>query len=737
MDAFKILARSTKIRKGAPQTKNTPGQQIPSGGLSRQDRIDLSKPIQTLVREKLTSRGVKRKRGEVDKSQNHLVRKNLLLDGNGDEDVQSSAASSEGFNQAVYESIDDSKEVVPSLNEEDCRRTLKLHKLKITILQNASSSRNGYTGARDVAAKPNTKNTYTQVYSQPLTTFKSLHSKYRVSRRLVENIGAQGYREPTEVQIGSLPLLLGSLEDLGLVRKATKESREHPLPEIDLLTVAPTGSGKTLCFMVHLLHGLLKERKAVSRTTSQRSGGHQVQAVIIAPTHELADQIANEGKKLAFGTGISVSALRKGARIQSEPVDTPDEPNGPLADTFDGTSKAEGLPISNSVVKADVLISTPLTLLHSISVKDSARRQLSNIRFLVLDEADVLLDPLFREQTLSIWKACTHHRLQTSLWSATMGSSIESLAQSFIEDRRRKLHSTSKHHYLFRLVVGLKDSAIPNVSHRLVYAASEQGKLLALRQLLHPSTTSLEDILPLQPPFLIFTQNVSRAIALHSELLYDIAPEGGGSSRVAVLHSELSDAARSKVMAGFRKGDIWILITTDLLSRGVDFQGINGVVNYDIPNSGAAYVHRAGRTGRQGREGGVAVTLYTKDDIPYVKNIANVIAASEHANGTTTGAGSEDKAMQKWLLDALPNVSKKTRKELKRKGVEGRRVNVGDRSGKVARKTRISTKSGYDRQLENRRLGAVLGIQRREAQSGLGEVSSDDDDDGEWQGFNS
>ena len=659
--------------------------------------------------------------------------KKAPLQGNGDQDVQIPAGLREDLNQNDYESNDKSEEVGSHLSEEECRRTLKLHKLKVTMLQDAKRSRTGDTSTRDGAAGKDIKTIYTQISPQPLTTFRLLRSKYRVSRRLVENLEAQGYREPTEVQVGSLPLLLGSREDLGMASKVTKKIREQPLPETDLLTVAPTGSGKTLCFMIHLLHGLLKERQAARNIISKGSGGHQVQALIIAPTHELADQIANEGRRLALGTGIRVSALRKGTKLQSEPVENRGEVDRCLTDTIHDDKEEENLLMTNSVVKSDILISTPLTLLHSISAKDSAINQLPNVRFLVLDEADVLLDPLFREQTLSIWKACTHQCLRTSLWSATMGSSIESLAQSFILDRRRKLYLTSKHHYLLRLVVGLKDSAIPNVSHRLIYAASEQGKLLALRQLLHPSATSLEDTAPLQPPFLIFTQNIPRAIALHSELLYDIAPEGGGSSRIAVLHSELSDTARSKIMAGFRKGEIWILITTDLLSRGVDFQGINGVVNYDIPNTGAAYVHRVGRTGRQGREGGVAVTLYTKEDIPYVKNIANVIAASESAKGKNGGVGGEDKAMQKWLLDALPNISKKTKKELKRKGVESRRATFGDRGGKGASKTRISTKSGYDRQLENRRLGAIIGSRRREAQSGLGEVLSDDDD--EWEGF--
>ena len=170
-------------------------------------------------------------------------------------------------------------------------------------------------------------------------------------------------------------------------------------------------------------------------------------------------------------------------------------------------------------------------------------------------------------------------------------------------------------------------------------------------------------------------------------------------------------------MSRFRSGEIWVLITTDILSRGVDFRGINGVVNYDVPNSGAAYIHRVGRTGRAGRDGGVAVTLYTKEDIPYVKNVANIIAASEKAAGKE-GAGS----VQKWLLDALPTPSKKAKQELKKNGVEARRS-----TGKA----KISTKSGYEKKLENRKKGAIRGSQRRmeiEANENAGEES-------EWAGI--
>jgi ATP-dependent RNA helicase DDX52/ROK1 len=359
-------------------------------------------------------------------------------------------------------------------------------------------------------------------------------------------------------------------------------------------------------------------------------------------------------------------------------------------------------PTTQPTAKADILVTTPLVLLHALSKGSSSEKYpLPTVRHLILDEADVLLDTLFRDQTLGIWDSCINPGLHVTLWSATMGSNIEALASETIQKRRERLSLTTPS-TVVRLVVGLKDSAIPNISHKLIYTATEPGKLLGLRQLLHPVALSSNSPV-LRPPFLIFTQTIPRAIALHSELLYDIPAEAGGSSRIAVLHSDLSDSVRSSIMARFRNGEVWILITTDILSRGVDFRGINGVVNYDVPNSGAAYIHRVGRTGRAGRDGGVAVTFYTKEDIPYVKNIANIIAASEKQAGKTPS----EAGMQKWLLDALPKPSKKDKKNLKMHGVEARR------STAVGTKGKISTKSGFERKVENRKKGAIQGSKRR------------------------
>ena len=200
-------------------------------------------------------------------------------------------------------------------------------------------------------------------------------------------------------------------------------------------------------------------------------------------------------------------------------------------------------------------------------------------------------------------------------------------------------------------------------------------------------------------------QSIPRAQALYNEIQYDLPTPG----RIAVLHSELTDTVRSETMTRFRLGEVWMLITTDLLSRGMDFRGVKLVINYDLPTSVASYIHRVGRTGRAGSQDGMAVSYVTKEDIPYVKGIVNVIAVSNPSEG--------ERGVQKWLL-SLPKTSKNDKKKLKLHGVEARQ-------GKDA-KHKISTKSGFQRKLEDRKRGALEGSRMRK----MAEESGSEDDGG-------
>jgi len=576
------------------------------------------------------------------------------------------AASREGADQSLLqdrteepsdaEVVDIEQTELPSMSLEERKEILKRQKLKITLISEPDKKEKKKR-KREKLSKNDIKHA-DSIYPEPVIDLRELKTRYNISSRLDRNIREQGFKVPTEVQMASLSLLLGGIPDQDEERK------------IDLLTIAPTGSGKTLAFLIPLLDSLIKES-----VTSTYTGP---QAVILAPTKELVNQIVNEARKLAMQTGLNIKAARK------EIILNIDKPEQDRVDILVGTPLSVAHLLQGNVDADQAEITTPST------ISDRPLKELSSVKHLILDEADVLLDPLFRTHTLSVWNSLVNPELNTSLWSATISSSIEAEIRNIFTQRQQ-----SSNRSLVRLVVGLKDSAVPNISHRLVYCATEQGKLVAIRDLIsRKSSSTSSSSPPLRPPFLIFTQTISRATSLHSELKFDIPPQAGGSSRIAVLHSDLPDRVRDKILTQFRKAEIWILITTDLLSRGLDFPGVNGVVNYDIPTTAAAYVHRVGRTGRAGREGGVAVTLYTKDDIDSVKVVANVISLAERYHSSK-----DEKGVQDWLLNALPDVSREKRKLLKVRGVEGRRKGV--------KGSDITSKSGYVKRQENKKRNMI------------------------------
>lgn len=583
------------------------------------------------------------------------------------------------------------------LCEDECKQVLRSHRLKITLLSSGVVAKNikakKNRGIAKAAAEEIKNAGKKQLFPQPLNSFTDLRSIYNVSPRLADNIDAQGYMEPTEVQMVGMPLLLNAT----IALRTAPENTQIGTDAINFVAVAPTGSGKTMSFLIPAINNIMKSRAAVEDRRK-----HQLEVIVLVPTRELAGQILNEARKLTVGTGVKVVVMRKGMRLETEdegPRPDVRDPDGPSASSDDeDESGSENVQTSKSVTRADVLVATPMLLLNFLS-SGKLKKKLPHVRMLVLDEADVLLDQLFREQTTGIWTACTNPGLCSTFWSATLGSNIETVIADQLDVHARARGVSPGP--LVRLIVGLKDSAVPNITHKLAYTATEPGKLLALRQLLRPSS-GVDAGRPLRPPFLVFTQTIERATALRHELRYDIPLEAGGSARIAVLHSSLPDNVRSDVMRRFRLGEIWVLITTDVLARGVDFAGVNGVVNYDVPSSAAVYVHRAGRTGRAGREGGIAVTFYTKEDIPFVKSVANVIAVSEKQAGRTGDCAD----VQKWLLDALPDVKKEDKKKLKSHG-----------GSAVRRTARITSKSAWERRREKNRRDAIEGSKKRNAKS--------------------
>ncbi|KAI8298648.1 ATP-dependent RNA helicase ROK1 [Colletotrichum sp. SAR11_59] len=704
MDILKVLSRGIKQPSKGAKPANNATANLPSAG-------NRSNP-QLFHDEVPSVRGHKRKRNKdevEEKEEEQLPEVDFFAP---QPDPSKQAAEAEETSSQETDKAEAPKVKPKLLPEDECRQILRSHRLKLTLLSERHKNQSKVTKSTKKKKKVaiEVEKETNQLHPQPLTSFRELRTNFNISSLLADNLAHQGYKVPTEVQLGSLPLLLQP--ELALKKVPNKEELGDVSHGVDFLAVAPTGSGKTISFLIPAINSIMQKRASAGGEQDD----HELSAIVVAPTRELVFQIVNEGRKLAQGSGIKVVGMKKGMRIASEEDEISESEDDESQDEGSGDDDdSETEPASSKhVTKADILVTTPTLLVNFLSSGSSKTQHvLPTVKSLVLDEADVLLDPLFREQTMTIWTACSNPDLKITFWSATFGSNIETLVKEMQAER-------ASNRPLLRLVVGLKDTAVPNVTHKLVYTATEKGKLLGLRQLLHP-TAGDDSGPPLRPPFLVFTQTIERATALAEELKYDIPLAAGGSTRIAALHSGLTDKARAGIMRRFRAGEVWILITTDVLARGVDFAGVNGVVNYDVPGSSAAYVHRAGRTGRAGREGGVAVTFYTTDDIPFVKTVANVIAASEKQAGKT----GEEANVQKWLLDALPNVSQADKKKLREKGVEARR------SHGVAM---ISTESKWERKKEHNKKGAAAASKQRKKEAKQSK-RGDDSDGGEWGGI--
>ncbi|KAI7878749.1 DEAD-domain-containing protein [Lichtheimia hyalospora FSU 10163] len=372
----------------------------------------------------------------------------------------------------------------------------------------------------------------------PFCAFQDLASEaYNLKPQLYTNLHNSQYKTPTPIQMQSIPIMLNGR---------------------DLMACAPTGSGKTLAYLLPILQDLGEPSKVGYR------------ALIIAPTRELAQQIHRELVKISAGTDIKINVLTKAS----------------------AASKSQN---PQSRQKFDILISTPKRLIFAVREKQI---DLSQVRHLVLDEADKLMDLGFLEQTDEIFAACSGPNVRKYMFSATFTGQVEDLAKTVMKDP-------------IEVVIGSRNAATETIKQELIFTGSEAGKMVALRQYIQKG---------IKPPVLIFVQSIDRAKELFHELVYD-------GINVEVIHSDRTQAQRDNIINQFRLGNIWVLIATELMARGLDFKGVNLVINYDIPQTVASYIHRIGRTGRAGRAG-EAVTYYTKDDMQYLRSIVNVMKES-------------------------------------------------------------------------------------------------------------
>jgi ATP-dependent RNA helicase DDX52/ROK1 len=275
-----------------------------------------------------------------------------------------------------------------------------------------------------------------------------------------------------------------------------------------------------------------------------------------------------------------------------------------------------------STAGKDVMVTTPA---RAAALVAAGKLDLKNVEYIVFDEGDKLWDggaDLMKDID-GILAASTRAEKVVCLFSATLSERVERLARSVMRDP-------------VRLIVKGRAEASADVDHKLLFVGSEYGKIVAMRNLIREG---------IKPPVLVFVQSVERTKELFDEIR-------GSGLRVAVLNAKMTAEERDDTVLQFRLGQIWVLISTELLARGVDFKGVGTVVNFDMPLTVESYVHRSGRTGRAGRRG-ASITFFTEADKERLPAIANVIR--------NAGAHVDD-----WIMEKLDKVTAKRQKQLER-----------------------------------------------------------------------
>lgn len=305
----------------------------------------------------------------------------------------------------------------------------------------------------------------------------------------------------------------------------------------DVLTRSATGSGKTLAFAIPIVERILPTDPMPS-------------ALVLVPTRELAQQVADDFAEIAKAKGLRVGVAYGGVSMRDQ---------------------------ARGNAKAHILIATPGRL------QDLAERgtvKLDRVGILVLDEADRMLDMGFQPQVDRLVRRLPKDR-QTMFFSATLDGAVGNLARAYT--RSAVLHAVES-----------PGETVEGVAHRFV-SVSAQGKVEALIELLeHDGELTL-----------VFVRTKRGA----DRLVHKLKAKG---LRAEALHGDMTQSSRQRALARFEAGQAQVLVATDVAARGLDLERISHVVNYDPPNDDKGYVHRIGRTARAGRTG-TGITLVTAD----------------------------------------------------------------------------------------------------------------------------
>jgi ATP-dependent RNA helicase RhlE len=357
--------------------------------------------------------------------------------------------------------------------------------------------------------------------------------------KLLRAVADSGYTAMTPIQAKAIPLVLAGRDVMG---------------------AAQTGTGKTAAFSIPLLQKMMKHE-----TASMSPARHPVRALVLTPTRELADQVANNVKTYAKHTQLRSMVVFGGIDMKPQTAE-----------------------LKKGV---EVLIATPGRLLDHIEAKNCV---LNQVEYVVLDEADRMLDIGFLPDLQRILSYLPKGNRQTLLFSATFSPEIRKLAQSYLQDP-------------ITVEVARANATATNVEQRF-YSVAEDDKRAVVRQLI--KTRELTQAI-------VFVNSKLGAARLARSFERD-------GMRTAALHGDKSQDERLKSLDAFKRGDVDVLVATDVAARGLDIADLPAVFNFDVPFNAEDYVHRIGRTGRAGASG-LAVTLVDRDDLRLVGDIERLI----------------------------------------------------------------------------------------------------------------
>lgn len=338
-------------------------------------------------------------------------------------------------------------------------------------------------------------------------------SDYNISPKIKEQLEVMGFRKPTDIQFKSI---------------------KHILEGEDVMAVAQTGTGKTGAFAIPVID------KLETRKNKSYKG---VRCLVMVPTRELAKQIAGVFQEIGKRTSVKTFGL------------------------FGGVEQEQQIRTLNNGI--DVLVSTPGRMFDLIA---QGHLDISKLEFLVLDEADLMLDLGFMKDIQDVMKHIPNKR-QTLFFTATISKKIKTLAYSVVRDA-------------IRIQISPKNPVAKNIDHAVAFVEMDDKRFF------------LENILKEyeDKKFIVFARTKVRVERI-------VAAMARVGVKTEAMHGGIDQKDRFAIFERFRSGENNVLITTDVAARGIDIPTMDYVINYDLPDDPENYVHRCGRTGRGNKKG--------------------------------------------------------------------------------------------------------------------------------------